>query len=287
MPSSTRRLTAVVAAVGALVALPSAAQAHRAPSSDSVAGHVVKADQALTRFERAVRQDHAKTAEQHLRKARSQAAAAAREARKLRRDARSAAKRLVAAEALALSSAQYDAIVESIIARIDEVSGKLQAHLAQVLPGSVNGREQALAILTSLLDRLPAEAQGPLASVIAMLSAESGDEAADLAALLDGDLPAEVSTIVADVMGIAQTAIADAFARVREILPMLPAAARGPVEQILTLVSGTVDTALGSVTGILDSVGSIVNGVLGSVPGAGATSPLSSGGGLLGGLLGR
>ena len=78
MPATTRRLAAVVAAVGALVALPSAAQAHRAPSSESVAEHVAKADKALTRFERAVRQDHDKSAKEHLRKARSQAAASAR-----------------------------------------------------------------------------------------------------------------------------------------------------------------------------------------------------------------
>ena len=287
--SSTRRLAAILAALTALVALPATASAHSTASGTSVNAHVTKAAKAVDRLERAVKRGNTASAARQLRIARSQTARASVDARMMARVADTPGESAGAAASLTIAGAQYDALLESITALVDQIRGRVQTLIAQAIPPSIEGRQRIIAVLTSLMDRVPAHAQPILASIIAALSAGDSVEVTNLeSALESGNLPSSVSAIVTQALNMATQAIATAFATVQSILPMLPEFVRGPISAVLGLVQSTVGTivpsVLSTVTGLLDSILGALP-IFGGTPAAG-TGDSGGGGSLLSGLFG-
>jgi len=138
-----------------------------------------------------------------------------------------------------------------------------------------------------MLDKVPAEVQPVLASIITALSIGDATEVVNLDDAIDsGNLPLNISAIVSQCLNMATQAIETAFATIQSILPMLPGAAQGPLSTILDMVTATVGTIVPSV---LTTVTGLIDSVLSSLPFVGGTS--ATGGldvfrGLLGGLVG-
>lgn len=286
--SSTRRLAAILAALTALVALPATASAHSTASAASVNAHVTKAAKAVDRLERAVTRGNKSSAARQLRIARSQTAGASLDARVMARRADTPRESAGAAASLTIAGAQYDALLESITALVDQIRGRVQTLIAQAIPVTIDGRQRIIEVLSSLMDRVPAQAQPILASIIAALSVGDSVEVTNLhSALESGALPSSISAIVTQALNMATEAVTAAFATVQSILPMLPEFVRGPISQIVTLVQSTVGTivpsVLSTVTGLLDTI-------LGGLPIFGGTPAAGTGdsgdGSLLSGLFG-
>jgi hypothetical protein len=289
--SHHRRSVAVMATVAALVAVPATASAKSqdsvAPANQTVQVHVTKAQKAVKRLKRAVRAGKGSVVKRELKTARSQTAAAARVARKLAYSATSDPQEIAATQALTLAGTQYDQLIESITALVDEITGQAQALIAQAISPSIAGKQQVIDLLTSMVDKVPAEVQPVLASVIAALSVGDASELVNLDnAVASGNLPVNVSAIVTQALNLATSTIESAFAMVQSLLPMLPTAAQAPLSTILDMVTSTVGTIVPS---ILTTVTGLIDSVLGSLPFVGGTSATAGSfglGGLLGGLVG-
>lgn len=289
--SQHRRTVAVMATLAALVAVPATASAKSHDSAKSanvtVQVHVAKAKQAVKRLKRAVRAGKGTIVKRELKTARSQTAAASRVARTMAYSARTDTDEIAATQALALAGTQYDALIESITALVDEITGQAQTLIAQAISPSIAGRQKIIAVLTSMLDKVPAEVQPVLASIITALSIGDATEVVNLDDAIDsGNLPLNISAIVSQCLNMATQAIETAFATIQSILPMLPGAAQGPLSTILDMVTATVGTIVPSV---LTTVTGLIDSVLSSLPFVGGTS--ATGGldvfrGLLGGLVG-
>jgi hypothetical protein len=288
--SHHRRSVAVMATIAALVAVPATASAKSTdsvkPASQSVEAYVAKAQTAVKRLKRAVRAGKGSVVKRELKTARSQTAAAARAARKLTYAASSDPQEVAATHALTLAGTQYDALIESITALVDEISGQAQALMAQAIAPSIAGKQQIIDLLTSMLDKVPADVKPVLASVIAGLSVGDASEVANLDDAVDsGALPVDISAIVTQALNLATTSIQSAFGLVQSLLPMMPEAAQAPLGAILDMVTSTVGTILPSV---LTTVTGLIDSVLGSLPFVGRPTATGSFGlgGLLGGLVG-
>ncbi len=289
--SQHRRTVAVMATLAALVAVPATASAKSHDSAKSanvtVQVHVAKAKQAVKRLKRAVRAGKGTIVKRELKTARSQTAAASRVARTMAYSARTDTDEIAATQALALAGTQYDALIESITALVDEITGQAQTLIAQAISPSIAGRQKIIEVLTSMLDKVPAEVQPVLASIITALSIGDATEVVNLDDAIDsGNLPLNISAIVSQCLNMATQAIETAFATIQSILPMLPGAAQGPLSTILDMVTATVGTIVPSV---LTTVTGLIDSVLSSLPFVGGTS--ATGGldvfrGLLGGLVG-
>jgi hypothetical protein len=283
--SHHRRSVAVMATIAALAAVPATAAAKSTdsvkPANQTVEAHVAKAQTAVKRLKRAVRAGKGSVVKRELKTARSQTAAAARAARKLTYAATTDPQEIAATHALTLAGTQYDALIESITALVDEITGQAQALMAQAISPSIAGKQQVIDLLTSMIDKVPAAVKPVLASVITALSVGGADEVINLDNAVDsGTLPLNISSIVTQALNLATSSIESAFGMVQSLLPMLPTAAQGPLGTILDMVNSTVGTivpsTLTTVTGLIDSV-------LGSLPFVGGTS--ATGGFGLGGLL--
>jgi hypothetical protein len=284
--SHHRRSVAVMATVAALAAVPAAASAQSTdsvkPANQSVEAYVAKAQTAVKRLKRAVRAGKGSVVKRELKTARSQTAAAARAARKLTYAASSDPQEVAATHALTLAGTQYDALIESITALVDEITGQAQALMAQAIAPSIAGKQQIIDLLTSMLDKVPADVQPVLASVIAGLSVGDASEVTNLDDAVDsGTLPGNITSIVTQALNLATTSIQSAFGLVQSLLPMMPEAARAPLGTILDMVTSTVGTLVPS---ILTTVTGLVDSVLSSLPFVGR--PTATGGFGLGGLLG-
>jgi hypothetical protein len=158
--------------------------------------------------------------------------------------------------------------------------------MAQAIAPSIAGKQQIVDLLTSMLDKVPAEAKPVLASVIAGLSVGDASEVTNLDdAVHSGTLPVDISSIVTQALNLATSSIQSAFGLVQSLLPMMPEAAQAPLGTILDMVTSTVGTI---VPGVLATVTGLIDSVLGSLPFVGGTSATGSFGlgGLLGGLVG-
>jgi hypothetical protein len=279
-----------MATVAALVAVPATASAKSTdsvkPANQSVEAYVAKAQTAVKRLKRAVRSGKSSVVKRELKNARSQTAAAARAARKLTYAASSDPQEVAATQALTLAGTQYDALIESITALVDEITGQAQALMAQAIAPSIAGKQQIIDLLTSMLDKVPAEVKPVLASVIAGLSVGDASEVSNLDDAVDsGTLPVNISAIVTQALNLATTSIESAFGLVQSLLPMMPAAAQAPLGAILDMVTSTVGTIVPSV---LTTVTGLVDSVLSSLPFVGRPTAAGSFGlgGLLGGIVG-
>jgi hypothetical protein len=265
------------------VAIPATASAKSSTSNGApaVKAHVHKAKKALKKFKVAVVRDNDRVALAQLNSARRQTAAASKIARRMAARAGEGGPSLVAAQSLTLAGNNYDALLEQITALVDEINGRVQLVIAQSIPSV--GKQKIIGVLTALLDKVPASARAPLASVITALSIGDATEVTNLdAALGSGTLPSNISGLLSQSLGMASQAIQMAFTTVKSILPLLPSALQGPLGTILDMVSSTLGTI---VPGVLATVTGLVDQLLGSLPfvGAGAQGGL---GNLLGGILG-
>lgn len=261
MSSPLRR--ALPVALLAAVVIPSSAAA----SSTSVSSHAKRSRAAAAHIATEVRDGDRAGALATLRRSRREAAAAARVAR------RHAARKpgsLGAANAARLVATTYDANLAQYVALIPQVDEIVATALAQALAPTLNGREHAIAILNSILPLLPDAARPPIAEIIAALRADNPQDVAGLGAILQSAaVPVDVKGIVTGVFAAASAIAESSLAQVSALLPLLPEAARGPVE-----------SALGIVTGQLGMVQDLVEQVLGLVetlPGAGLGGLLAGG----------
>lgn len=273
-----------MATLAALVALPATASAQSSHhASTSVKSHVSKAKKSLKKFHLAVAAHDDSLALADLNSARRHTAAAAKLARSLASHASTDAQQVSAASALTLAGGQYDSLVEQITALVDEVTGQVQAIVAQSIPSALAGKQKVIQILTELLPKLPAAAQGPLASIITALSVGDDTEVTNMQGALDGGtLPVNISGLISQSLGMATAAIQTAFDTIKGIIPLLPSVVQGPLSTILDLVSNTVGTIIPTV---LNMATGLIGQILGSLPfiGSGANGGL---GNLLGGILG-
>jgi hypothetical protein len=273
--SQHRRIVATVATLAALVAVPATASAKStdsaAPSASvTVQVHVNKAEKAVKRLKRAVRAGKGSIVKKELKTARSQTAAAARAARKLAYAATTDPQEIAATQSLALAGTQYDELINTITALVDEITGQAQALIAQAISPSIAGKQQIVTLLTAMLDKVPAQVQPVLASLITALSVGDATEVTNLdQAVSTGDLPANISSIVTSCLALATDAIESGFSMIQGFLPMLPAGVQAPLSTILDMVSSTVGTIVPSV---LTTVTGLIDSVLSSLPFVGGTS---------------
>jgi hypothetical protein len=289
--SHHRRMVATMATLAALVAVPATASAKShdsaASASVSVQVHVTKAERAVKRLRHAVKLGKGSVVKRELKTARSQTAAAARVARSMANNASSDSQEIAATQSLALAGTQYDTLIESITALVDEITGQAQALIAQAISPSIAGKQNIIAMLTGMLTKVPAEIQPVLASIITALSVGDSTEVTNLdQAAHSGALPFDISSIVNSCLAMATDAINSAFSMIQGFLPMLPAGVQGPIGSILDMVTSTVGTIVPSV---LSTITGLIDSVLGSLPfvgGTSATGGIAGLGGLLGGILG-
>ena len=290
--SHHRRFVATMVTLAALVAVPATASANSHDSAGTSAGvsvqtHVDKAEKAVKRLKRAVRAGKGSIVKKELKTARSQTAAAARVARSMAYSASSDPQEIAATQSLALAGTQYNQLIDTITALVDEITGQAQALIAQAISPSIAGKQNIVAMLTDMLGKVPAEVQPVLASLITALSVGDATEVTNLdQAVTSGDLPSNISSIVSSCLAMATDAIESAFSMIQGFLPMLPAVAQGPIGTILDMVTSTVGTIVPSV---LSTVTGLIDSVLSSLPFVGGTSATGGTfglGGLLGGILG-
>ena len=289
--SHSRRIVAALATLAVLVAAPATASAKSSSKVASAAGvqaHVDKATTAVKRMKRYARLGDSKAVAKQLKIARSQSAAASRMARTMASTAVSDTQEVAAAKSLTLAGIEYDQLVETITAIVDQVAGQVQVLVANAIAPTLAGKEKIVEILTQLLNEVPAEVQPMIASIIAGLSVGDATEVTNLDDALDGgSLPGSIAGIVSQCLAMATSIIDDAFGIVQGIVPMLPTAVQGPLMEILNMVTSTVGTI---VPNVLSTVTGLIDTILGSLPFVGGTSATSGGmfglGGLLDGLLG-
>ena len=106
--------------------------------------------------------------------------------------------------------------------------------LAQALPASLTGREQLLALLSSIADDVPEAVRPTIAAVIAALSGGAAPEVGSLTeALGSGNLPAAIGDIVEKALALAQTAVTHALDLVGGVLPSFLDGIGGLIQQLL------------------------------------------------------
>lgn len=289
--SQSRRLVAVMATLASLVAVPATASASTnsvAPTKASVQANVDKAATAVKRIQRYARLGDSKRVASQLKIARTQTATASKSARRMAKGADTQSENLQAAQALTLAGTQYDDLIEAITAIVDQVTGQVQALVANSIAPSLAGKQRIIDVLNQILPQVPAQAQPIIASIIAALSAGDATEVVNLnSALQTGGLPVNISGIVSQALGMATAMIDQAFGMIQGLLPMLPAVVQGPLAQVLNMVNSIVGTIVPTV---LTTVTSLVDTILGSLPFVGGTSASPAGafglGGLLDGILG-
>ena len=286
----SRRLVAVMATLATCVAVPATASASNsvAPTKASVQANVDKATTAVKRIQRYARLGDSKRVASQLKIARTQTAAASKSARRMANSADTQSENLKAAQALTLAGTQYDDLVEAITAIVDQVTGLVQAQVANSIAPSLAGKQRIIDVLNQILPQVPAQAQPIIASIIAALGASDATEVANLnQAVMSGTLPVDVSAIVTQALGMATAMIDQAFVMVQSLLPILPAAIQGPLAQVLNMVNSIVGTIVPTV---LTTVTSLIDTIIGALPFVGGTAASAGGafglGGLLSGILG-
>jgi hypothetical protein len=274
------KLKSLVAAGAAVcvVAAPAAAEAHSKPSPNSVRAHVTSANEALANVTRLVGSGNEAAAAIQLAENRLHTTAASREARRVQRSARGARGARRAISAYRLVATQQNRNVEAFAGLVGNLEGRLQEQAARLITTGLQGREQALAALIQLVERLPEPARAPIARVIQTLSADGQDEVGAILGVLatSGELPPNVQVLLGRALDLATGALETGLGRLEELVALLPPEAQAPVQQALAQVQTTIATVIQLLEGLL--------GELPAVPGAGGTGGLPDVGSLLGNL---
>ncbi|HEV7804765.1 MAG TPA: hypothetical protein VGO80_03020 [Solirubrobacteraceae bacterium] len=280
--------------VAAVAAVPATASAStkKVVSKTSVAAvqsNVANAKTAVKKLKRAVSAGKSTVAKRELKVARSQSAAASRTARRMANRAVTEIGAATAAQALTIAGTQYDALLETLTALVDD--GPAQSLIAAAIQPTIAGRTQILETLTALLDDVPASVQPMLASIIAALAAGDATEVVNLDnALNAGSLPDTITGLVSQCLAVATQAIQSGLSMIQGFLPLMPTESQIPLGNILTQVSGVagnlLPTVLSTVTGLIDTIISALPIVGGGSATAGIGGITGIFGGLLGGLVG-
>lgn len=232
------KLAGGLAAV-AVLAVPSMASAHSAASVSSVRVHVRSADQALAMVaDRVKTNDNAAAAIAMVRNLR-QTQAATREARRVQG-------RSQKAKALRLVASQRNDNVLVLSAIIDDVSASAQPATATALNYNLNGRDTAIARLTSLASTLPAQAQAAIAAAIAAIAGNPAPVANITGALSSGDITPTAQPQLQQALTLASGAMFTGVGQLQQIVGMLPAPAQGPVNMAITQVTGILSSIFGT-----------------------------------------
>lgn len=306
------RPLAALAASAALFGAGLTATADAAPATPkSVGQHIAKSQSAAKKVSRLVRKGDVTGAKKALRSARHEAVVASRGARSLAADAGDSPQ--AAQDAIFSLTAAAGALGESLTQFSNLIPGadspKLQALLAQVLPGTAAGHAALVEQLTALVNELSGSAQTLAAQALAALQAAAPEQVQQVAEVAGTeDLPTQISAIIQKALSTATAALNTGISELSGLLPVLPA---GPEAQITTalgsitsaiqalmptlseLTTSVVTLATKSVQQATGMIGQLLNGVLGGftggdVPAAGGesgTGTSSSSGGLLSSLI--
>ena len=254
------RLIAACVAAAAL-AVPAAASA-------GVGDYAERAGSSLDRVERLAVQGRAGDALAELRRGRRAVRAANRAAMRLARAADDATEARRAASALRTTATLEDQNIASYAELLDQVSGHLEEVIAVAMQRSLEARQQAIALMTQLMEQLPEAARAPLAQFIAMLS--SGDEGvADdiIGELTGGGITSLVSGILEQTLGMVTQTLESVTGMLEGVTALLPGPAAQIVGPLMNMITGTV-------SGILD----MVLGSWSGLGGEGSPPPASGGG---------
>ena len=299
-----RTLTALGAAL-TVVAAPAVADAHPNPSASTVRAHVKSADKALAKVTSLAARGNQSAAAIQLAENRLHTNAATREARRVRRTARGARGARSAVSAYRLVATQQNSNVEAYAALVAGTTGRLQEQAAGLIGQGLQGREQALAVLSSLVERLPASARPAVAQAIQALSVDGQDEIGSLfQALATSQFPPNVQEAMGQAFTLATEALNTGLGRMQGLIALLPPQAQGPaqtaigqIETTMALVSGLLEQLLANVPNVpslqgtgtggtgLPDIGSLLPSLGQILPGLGG-SGLPDLSGLLDGLLG-
>jgi hypothetical protein len=263
---------------------------------------VNSANQALARVTQLVGAGDQPTAAIQLAENRLHTSAAAREARRVQRSARGTRGARRAISAYRLVATQQNRNIEAYAAMVDDMQGRLQEQAARLVTTGLQGREQALAVLTQLVQRLPEPARAPAARVIQMLSSDGQDELGAIFGVLatSTELPPNVQDLLGQALDLATAALGTGLSRLEELVALLPEPARAPVQQAIgqvqttiTMVTSLLEGLLGDLPAVpgvgtgsgggLPDVGSLLPGLGDVLPGLGGVLPDLNG--LLGGLI--
>nr|MBA3301629.1 hypothetical protein [Thermoleophilaceae bacterium] len=157
-----------------------------------------------------------------------------------------------------------DRNVDDYIQLLPVTNGGLQEAVAQALRSALAARELALGQLSALAASLPEPARSTIARVIAAISAGSPGEIAGITSAM-AVVPPQVRSILQQALDIAAQAVKLATDQLTAILPLLPEAARGPVQDALTRVTELLEMLRG-LAGQLGN-GTIPTGQLPALPG--------------------
>jgi hypothetical protein len=257
----SRRFLAGLTAFAAL-AVPAQASAHDRASARTVDSHLARATQALDEVAARVAADDQAAA----------AVAFARNRLEMRRAQAETArlKGTRAARALQALVRRQDANAETFVALAAPATGAAELAVAKGAAASVKGRDRALAELAALAGRLPAPAREAIARAMTAVAQDSEADVEAIAASIDS---AAVSDAAKPWLGLAlaqaTAGIGTAIGQLEALLPQLPAAAQGPVQQ-----------ALDRVRGVLDMVGGILQSIFGGGAGDAPTTGLPIPGGV-------
>ena len=278
------RLIAVCVAAAAL-AIPAAASA--APST-GVRDYAERAGSSLDRVERLATQGRADQALAELRRGRRAVRATNRAAVRLARSAGDAREARRAVSAVRVAAALEDQNIAGYAALLDEISGHLEEVIAVAMQRSLEARQQAIELLTQLMEQLPEPARAALAEFIAMLSADDEGVANDIIGeLTGGGITTLVGGILEQTLGMVTATLESVAGILESVTGLLPGPAGQIVGPLLEMVTGTVQGILDMVLGSWTGLG-----------GEGSPPPANGGGGfalpgldliqgILGGLFGQ
>jgi hypothetical protein len=254
------RLIAVCAAAAAL-AVPAAASA-------GVRDYTERAGSSLDRVERLATQGRADEALAELRRGRRAVRAANRTAVRLARSADDGREARRAVSAVRAAAALEDQNIAGYAALLDDIQGHLEEVIAVAMQRSLEARQQAIELLTQLMERLPEAARAPVAQFIAMLSADDEAVAGNIIDELSGGVPSLVGGILEQTLGMVTATLESVTGILESVTALLPGPAAQIVGPLLTMVTGTVSSILDMVLGSWTGLG-----------GQGSPPPANGGGG--------
>ena len=238
----TLRLGAMLVVAGSLVAVPAAS----ADVSD-VRDYVRGADQALAKVETLVASNESATAAVKMARANALTRRADKQAGRVEAAKRIRAERLVAK--------QYDQNADVALESIEEVESSEQTEFAQLVDQALRGRARAVATLTALLDRVPAQAQVGIARAIAAIGVSSNEQLVEVGTVVTSrEISPEAAEALTSVVGRLQSALERVQSTLQGVIERLPAQAQAHVQAALAHVTSSITQAIGRLENLFSNL---------------------------------
>jgi hypothetical protein len=264
-----------IAAATALVAFAAPAGAAANPTPSDVQGHVRSAEQAKWQAARAARAGHQAQAGHALRVAR-------REASRARFAAAGLDGVVVRTRALIGVAALYDRMFDLYAEIVDQVPALGQDEILGAIHFSSLNRDQIVAVLTRVAEKLPEPVRTKVLEVVAAFQ-QDGDLESLVDALSSDDVVAAVKAKIAGELDAITSRIDGLLTELEGLVGVLP----GPASGIVSQVIGTIRTQLTGVFGMLNGrLGSILDGLPGGSNGGLNGMLCGSLGGVFNGIFG-